>query len=110
MPVNIQKEPKPSDCLTALTDNSLATDTPIVSKERMETMDKPTNTEITIIVRDGMVTDTIANTPDIVVSILDMDCCDFDEYEKQEEILSALQKDIDQGKAWYVKKKKKKKG
>lgn len=65
-------------------------------------MEKPENLKITIVVRDGMVTDTIANTPNIEVSILDMDCCDFDEYDEKEEMLSALQEDIAQGKAWYV--------
>lgn len=65
-------------------------------------MEKPENLKITIVVRDGMVTDTIANTPNIEVNILDMDCCDFDEYDEKEEMLSALQEDITQGKAWYV--------
>ena len=65
-------------------------------------MSKPEHTEITIVVRDGMVTDTIANRPDIIVSIIDFDGCDMEEFEEKEEMLSALQKDINEGNAWYV--------
>ena len=65
-------------------------------------MSKPEHTEITIVVRDGMVTDTIANTPDITISIIDLDGCDMDELEEKEDMLSTLQEEVNEGKAWYV--------
>jgi len=66
-------------------------------------MEKPKETTITIVVRDGMVSDTISNDPNLIVEILDMDGSDdYDELEKKEQILSDLKEKIANGECWFI--------
>ena len=57
-------------------------------------METPKNIEITIVVENGMIQDVIANDPTIIVNVIDMDCCDCEQYDNFKALLSDMENDI----------------